>query len=165
MISWAERSIEERTLLNPAFCALLLWQAIRGHQSVGNNALSFEEGFLVLPIVLHRKTRETLPRDTRTSLPVWLDANPLARGQIVSRAQLLVPFTKHAVVFGGTHGFISLANGQFYTNQGWKASVNQSLKKSSEEVRLCAKRAEFTGKWFAKTGDAATVLALIGVRP
>ena len=165
MMPWSERSREERTLLNPGFCAHLLWHAARGYADVGNGALSFEEAFLVLPIVLHRKTREALPRDTRTSLPVWLETNPLARGQIASRARILVAFTKEAIVFGGTHGLISLEKGQFHAEQGWKRSVNRSLKESSDEVRVCAKRADFVGKWFAITGGATTVLTLVGVRP
>jgi len=69
MTTWSRRSHEERALLNPGFCANLLWQAARGCAAVGNGALSFEESFLVLPFVLHRETREMLPRDTRTS---WL---------------------------------------------------------------------------------------------
>jgi hypothetical protein len=36
---------------------------------------------------------------------------------------------------------------------------------ASDEVRECAKRAEFVGKWLAQTGSAPTVLALLGVRP
>ena len=86
MMPWAERSREERALLNPGFCAQLLWCAARSCVRDGGG-LSFEEAFLVLPFVLHRGTREALPRGTRTSLAVWLDANPLARGRIATRAR------------------------------------------------------------------------------
>jgi len=165
MIPWHQRSREERTLLNPAFCANLLWHAARGYAGADRGALSFEESFLVLPFVLHRETRESLPRDTRTSLAVWLDENSLARSKVSSRAKLLVPFTKEGMIFGGIHGFIRLQGGRLYADQTWKRSVISSLKESSNEVRVCAKRAEFIGKWFALTGSAPTVLALMGVRP
>lgn len=165
MTPWSQRSREERALLNPGFCATLLWHAVRGYASVGSGALSFEEAFLVLPFVLHRKTREALPRDIRTSLVVWLNDNPLARGRIASLARLLVTFTKEGMTFGGVYGLIRIDEGRFHAEEGRKQSVNQSLRESSDEVRVCAKRAEFVGKWFAQAGSAPTVLALMGVRP
>lgn len=165
MTHWSQRSCEERALLNPAFFANLLWHAARGYADSGNGSLSFEESFLVLPFVLHRDTREALPRDTRTSLAVWLNDNPLARGRIADRARLLVPFTKEGMTFGGVHGFIRLKAGKLHHDKAWKQSVIRSLRESSDEVRECVKRAEYIGKWFAITGNASTVLALMGVRP
>lgn len=165
MTLWARRSREERSLLNPGFCANLLWHAARGYSEGNAGALSFEESFIVLPIVLHRDTREGLPRSTSTSLAVWLEENPLARSRVASRAILLVPFTKDALTFGGVHGFIRIERGRLYADLKWKKAVNRSLKDSSEEVKGCAKRADFVGKWFAQTGSATTVLALLGVCP
>lgn len=94
MTQWHERSGEERTLLNLAFCSLLLWYAARGYVSINQDGLSFEEAFLILPMVLHRTTREALPRDTRTSLAAWIHDNPFAQERIATRAKLLVTFTK-----------------------------------------------------------------------
>jgi len=165
MTAWNDRSREERTLLNPGYCANLLWHATRGHASFAGAALAFEEAFLVLPLVLHRRTREELPRDTRTSLATWLEGDALARGRIASRAQLLAEFTKEALVFGGVHGFLSIIGGQVLGADPWRKAVRKSLRGSSDEVRETAKKAEFVGRWFAHAGAAATVLALIGVRP
>jgi hypothetical protein len=165
MIVWAERPREERTLLNPGFCSNLLWHATRGHASLDGTALALEEAFLILPIVLDRRTREALPRDTRTSLAAWLELEPLVRGRIATRAQLLANFTKEALLFGGVHGFITSANGRIHGGDEWGKAVRKSLRASSDEVRETAKRAEFVGKWFAHAGSVATVLALIGVRP
>jgi hypothetical protein len=165
MTSWLQRSHEERVLLNPGFCVNLIWNAARGHTTENGSALSFEESFLILPFVLHRETRERLPRTSRTSLAVWLEENPLARNRIASRAKLLVPFTKEALTFGGLHGFIGFKEGKLYAEKAWENEVNQALKESSDEVRACARRADFIGKWFAQTGDASTVFALIGIRP
>ncbi len=165
MTSWAERPSEEQSLLNPAFCANLLWHAARGYALEESGALSFEESFLVLPIVLHRETREGLPHSTRTSLTVWLDQNPLARGRVESRARQLVSFTKEALTFGCIHGFLRLEGGRLHADNTFRAVVAQVLMGSSDEVRDCARRAGFVGKWFAQTGSAATVFALMGVRP
>jgi len=165
MISWSQRSHEERVLLNPGFCANAIWHAACGYADESGGALSFEESFLILPFVLHRETRGQLPRTSQTSLAAWLDEHPLARGRIATRAQLLVPFTKEALTFGGVHDFIRLEDGKIRAEMAWKKSVNHALKETSDEVRSCIKRAYFIGKWFAQVGSAATIFALIGVRP
>jgi hypothetical protein len=78
---------------------------------------------------------------------------------------MLVPFTKEALTFGGVHGLIRLDGGKLRAQATWQRAVNRTLTESSDEVKDCAKRAAFIGKWFAQAGSAATVLALIGVRP
>ena len=165
MTRWRERSREEQALLNPSFCSLLLWWAARGYASINVRGLSFEEAFLILPMVLHRNTREALPRDTRTSLAVWIKNNPLAQGNIATRAKLLVEFTKEAVFYGGTHGLIRIDEGKLRANENLRQSLNRSLQGASDEVRLCARKAEFVGRWFGQTGSGSTVFALLGVRP
>lgn len=165
MIKWSHRSQEERVLLNPSFCSILLWHSAYGYLTEKNGALSFEESFLILPFVLHRETRENLPRSVTTSLPVWLEKNSLARSKIISRARLLVPFTKEALLFGGLHGLIHFDNGRLYAIMKWQKNMNNMLKSASDEVRECANRSKFTGKWFAQSGSASTTLAIIGVRP
>jgi Family of unknown function (DUF6521) len=163
--AWTKRSSEERGLLSPSFCALLLWHAARGHSGDAGVALPFETTFLVLPMVLHRETRESMPTAVTTSLAVWLEEHSLARSRIADRSRTLVPFTKEGLSFGGLHGFLLVDNGSVGANLDWKKKVTTSLRTCTDEVRVCAKRAEFVGKWFAKTGSAATVMALIGVRP
>jgi hypothetical protein len=166
VIPWAQRTLEERRLLNPAFGAQLIWRSARGYASVNEGALSLEESFLVLPMVLHGEIRQSLPRDTRTSMAVWLETEALARRWIAAGARRLVPFTKEALLFGGVHGFIAIEGSQVRaTEQGWTKIEARLLKQTTDEVRECVKRAEFLGKWLAQTGSAPTVLALLGVRP
>lgn len=165
MTPWKLRPREEKALLNPGFCSHLLWHAARGYSGASPGAISFEESFLILPLTLHRETREAAPRTIRTSLAVWLLENPLVRGNVASRARLLVPTTKEAMTFGGTAGLLDLNEGQLRAEDQWRAAINRFLAQSSDEVRDCAKWAAFLGKWFARTGDAATVFALMGLRP
>jgi hypothetical protein len=165
-MNWQARSAEERNLLNPSFCSVLLWYAARGFNSQSEDeGLPFEVAFLVLPMVLHRETRESLPKSLKTSIPVWLDLNPLARSHITDRARALVPFTKEAMNFGGIYGMLRFLKRDLFGLPEWKRKIEGILSDCSEEVRECTKRAEFVGKWFAKTGNAPTTLALFGVRP
>lgn len=169
MTVWASLAFEERNLLNPAFCSILLWQAASGYAGSSRAdvaaGIPFELGFLVLPMVLHRETRETLPRTTATTMAVWLDSYPLARTHIASRAMAMVPFTKEAMAFGGLHGFLHFPSASVIAVPRWKRKVSGVLRNSSDEVARCGSRAEFLGKWFARSGDAATVLAMMGLKP
>jgi Family of unknown function (DUF6521) len=166
MIAWAQRPLEERRLLNPAFCGQLIWRAARGHFSGDTGPLSFEQAFLVLPLVLNGELRRSLPRDTRTSMAVWLESEPLRRRWVAVGARLLVPFTRDALLFAGIHGFIALEGARVRAvEQGWTKVESKATSNSSDEVEECARRAEFVGKWMAQTGSAPTVFALLGVRP
>lgn len=70
MNRWSQRPPEEQRLLNPSFCALILWHSAKAHGEAtkAKTGIAFEECFLVLPMVLHRETRESLPTKTTTSL-------------------------------------------------------------------------------------------------
>lgn len=165
MIAWEERAWEEQSLLNPCFCSNLLWHAATGYESDSECLLSLEEAFLVLPMVLHEQTRQSLPKTTRTSLAVWLQSHPLLASRIATRATFLVPYTKEALLFAGTRTLIDFTNTKIHANGRLKRTINCALKDSSDEVRTCAKRALFVGRWFAASGGPTTVLAMMGVKP
>lgn len=165
MTRWSEGSLEERVLLNPAFCAHLLWHFAAAGSEDGRRQLTFAESFLVLPMVLHRSTRESLPRTTRTSLSVWLDENSSWQTSVAARVKTLMPFTKDALLFGGMRQFIRLENDTVSADLSWRKRVNAALRVSTDEAQACAKKANFVGAWFSEAGSAMTVLALIGVRP
>jgi hypothetical protein len=165
MRPWTERPQEEAYLLNPAFCALLLWRAIRGYHSVTFTGMPLLPMFLVLPVVLHKATREALPRDVRTSLAAWLENNGELRVRFAERAQALVPYVREGLLFGTLHGVISIdGNGRFLAQPRLRklATYRQT---TTDEIRDCISRAEFVAKWFANVGSASTVMALWGVRP
>ena len=165
MSQWTSRPAEERALLNPSFCSCLLWQASVGYEGVAQAPLPFDISFIVLPTVLHRETRESLPKVVRTSLAAWINDNPLARTHIADRARTLVPFTKEAMMYGGIHGLFKLQRGAIAANPEWRNRIAADLKDSTDEVQSCAKRAEFVGKWLASSGSSSTVMAILGVRP
>lgn len=165
MNRWDLRSAEERALLNPSFCCGLLWHAARGHIAVGQEALPLELVFLTLPLVLHRETRESLPHAVTTSLAVWIDEYPLLRTRVAERARMLAPFTREALIFGGIHRVLDFANGALMPTGVRKKSILDTFKASTSEVRDCAKRAEFTGRWFGRAGSPSTVMTLLGARP
>jgi hypothetical protein len=165
MTAWVDRSIEERALLNPAFCSSLIWRFASVGGEHGQRVLTFAETYLVLPLILPKGSREALPRSTRTSLAVWLDENPSFQVTLAARTRVMVPFTKEALIFGGTRQLLQISTEAVRANTEWKRRASAALRQSSEETRACLRKAAFLGSWFIETGAANTVMALLGVRP
>lgn len=168
MTAWHERAHEERHLINPAFCSVLLWHAGKGSSESTNSprsSLSFNEAFLILPLVLHQKTRQSLPSRINSSLPVWINDNPLFVESLPRRARSLVPFTKEAIVFGGTGGLFRFEGDEMLITVEREPDIRAMVFRTSNEVQQCMKKAHFLGKWFTHTGSPETIFTLLGVRP
>lgn len=167
---WSNRPAEERNLLNPGFCATLLWYATSEYQNQSDPSqpdkigLSLELSFFVLPFVLRGDTRRALPGNIRTSLAVWLDSNPIQRSMVATGAIALRPFTREAIVFGSSSHLIEIRERRLTTDFTAKRKVNFLLKNTTQEVRECCSRAEFIGRWLYENGSPQTIMALMGVR-
>ena len=165
MKTWTRRSKEGAYLLNPAFCSTTLTATIFGYSSVNDTGLPFPLVFSVLPIVLHKPTREALPRDTRTSMASWLQGNPFARVLFYERLISLKPYTWEAVHFGILYDWIAPKSGGLLETTINESDIGRIERSHAAEARECLMRARFLGKWFAKAGAVQTVMALWGVRP
>jgi len=165
MKTWTARPKEEAYLLNPAFCCTTLAAAISGYATVRQEGVSFPLAFLFLPIVLHKRTRDRLPPNTRTSMAAWLQENSDARVLFYERLVSLKPHTQEALQFGMLVDWIVLRDGGFLGTTLSESDVNRSILKLADEARKCVMRARFLGKWFASAGATHTVMAFWGVRP
>lgn len=168
MTLWHGRAREERNLLNPAFCSVLLWHAAKGATEAANSlrsSISFNESFLILPLVLHQNTRESIPSRISSSFPVWISTNPLIIASLPSRARSLVPYTKEAIAFGAGGGIFKIEGQEINIVPESASNVRATIRQSSNEVQQCMKNAQFLGKWFAHTGSPETIFTLLGVRP
>lgn len=168
MRPWRERTHEERHLLNPAFCSALLWHAAKGatdSSTEPRTSLSFAEAFLVIPLVLHQKTRQSIPVRIDSSLPVWINSQPLIVASLPLRARSLVTYTKESITFGGSTQMFRLSRDEILYSPGFASALRNSLRDSSDEVRECMRKSEFLGRWFAHTGTPETIFTLFGIRP
>ena len=165
MKAWAERPIEEANLLNPAFCCVALTSSVAGYSGVDGAGLPYPISFMVLPIVLHKVTRESLPRDTRTSLAVWVQRNPSAKLQYADRVAALKRHTREAILFGLQHDWLVLAQDGRVRTLLSGSHTDSLLRGLDGEARDCVRGARLVGKWFASAGSPQTVMALWGIRP
>jgi hypothetical protein len=156
MTAWRERSQVRAAYLNPALVALVLAAAARGYEDAGRRPMVWPMTFLIAPLVLHRPTRQALPRTTATHLSAWTSRNVVLRAGFPARARALAPVVLEGLRFGIRHGLLSIDAGAVHGNHG--APPNGEL----TDMLSSAGR---VGRWLAKTDQPATVFALLGVEP
>lgn len=170
MTAWQERTIEQRNLLNPAFCAVVIWHLARGYRTesvslVGEPAgLPLELAFVGASLVLRGRTRDQLPSTIATSLATWVHDHPLERSAVTKGVVVLREPVREALLFGAQRGVLSLDGRQLEANDERIKKINSYLRASSAEVRECTRQAVFVGRWLCKAGAPPTVLALLGVQ-
>lgn len=164
MRSWSTRSKEAASLFNPAFCCAVLSATVSNYSQQDNLGMPFPLAFIVLPVILHKRTRNTLPYNTRTSLAAWLEEKPYARIQFYERAISLKPFVREAILFGVTNDWLVIESGRLKSKLA-DSKFKNFLQHMDGEARECVLRARLVGKWFAAAGSAETVLSLWEVNP
>lgn len=162
---WIERPREEAHLLNPAFCCLGITAAVVGYQHMASRGLPLTLAYMVLPITLHKPTRDLLPRNRRTSLPLWIQQNASVRVLFHERLLSLKLFTREAIIFGCGKGWISLGDDASLVTNRTEAALRRAYQSLGDEPKDCAIKAVFLGKWLASAGPPATVMALWGIQP
>lgn len=162
MIEWNERPEEIKYLLNPAFCARIIYSALEEYEKISSKSMPVALIYLILPLILHKSTRERI--NSKISFTNWAyrDSNLLIG--FSRRAKEMVSFTNEAIEFLLQSRIIILnSNGYFEINK-----ILNSLSKTKytdEEVYDCIKKAEHVARWFWRTGKVETVYIILGVRP
>ena len=162
LLPWEERPVELANLLNPAFCSLLLRDAVGGYQAQASQALPYPLAYLVLPIVLYPPARDALPRTTAALLHAWIEAHPVLQVHVADRVQRMLLYSREAILFALQHDLLrvnddgGLANGARRINDPYL---------SQTEPAICRKAAGLVGRWFGKVADASFILVIWGLKP
>lgn len=162
--TWVERPREEARLLNPAFIGATIWSCASGYASIQDRALPYALAFVAVPVVLHKETRESLPKSINTSLASWLSRNTRAHVGFVDRSRALVPMINEAIIYSTNGSMLTLVDTHLIASDRPR-SISRFQREATDEVQDCIKKAEFVGKWFSRAGDYTTVMALWGVAP
>lgn len=162
---WEARPKEEAYLLNPAFGCTMLCAALWSYAKATNTGAPMPLPFMFLPIVLHKPTRDSLPPNTRTSMPAWLQENAEARVLFYERLLSLKPHVREAIQFGMLFDWIVPGEGGLVETTLTDADITRMTRTLADEARDCVMRSRFLGKWFAGAGETHTVMAFWGVRP
>ncbi len=161
MKKWSKRSPEVAYLLNPPFCALIIYNAITSYQNERKQAFPFTLQYLLLPIILHSNTRKKI--QPRSHMSVWLQSNQNLLTDFAKRAKSLIPITNEAIIFLLQSNLVTINKDKLTIQK--KISSSKFKNQSDKEVQECFIKAQTVGKWFAKNGTVENIYQSWGVRP
>lgn len=162
MTMWDERPREVRTLFNPAFCGLVLVRGIEGFSSQSGRPMPFSLTLLILPLSLHKNTRELLIEAKRAYLTSILQEHPEIRVELAQRTNGLLPYTMEAFAYLAACGAITV------DEHGGISVIVGQIKKTvtgSPETKDCQNVARTLGGKIAQIKDRATIYTTLGIRP
>ncbi len=154
----AAASREEFNLFNPAFTALCLSEAARGHVEESGEPGSLPILFSATIAALFSHLRADLPSSTRTHVSKWIVDHPEFRPEFQRLAKATAPAVKDGLRFAVSHNLLR-SDAALLVPQGRRRSRPADFTDETSEILA---KARFLGRWFAKAGSPATVLSLLG---
>lgn len=158
---WEVRSPTIAAMLNPALISLLLSAAAYGYRRASGAGMPFEYAFLVVPMALHRGTREQLPGNTNSHITKWIADRPIVQAGFPARAWSLTPYVNEGLRYGLGVGQLSLADGGLLLGSTRRTDELLPDTELTELVQASA----LVGRWLSKAERPATIFALFGVTP
>jgi len=162
MKKWESRATEIAYLLNPAFCGRIIYHAIKTYSEESKRPMPFPLVYLILPLVLHRKTRERIKSVTQMQL--WIQRYPDVLIGFGIRTKSMVQITNEAVEFLLQSGLVALTNNAELDIVKLLKSLS-ATKYVNDEISECINKSSSVAKWFAKAGTVETIYTSWGVRP
>lgn len=162
MKRWDQRPFEIRNLFNPAFCGLILFRALYGHEEEDARGMPFSLSLLVMPLCLYKDSREVIARSPRSNLLKTTEKNQQIMVGFADRVTQMLPYAFEGFGLLMERGCITIAdNGRIQT-------VPKTVRKTvdgTDETVACQKVARIVGREFARMADRATVYTTFGIRP
>lgn len=159
---WHERPTEIAYLMNPAFCGALVAYVIERYKEETGDSFPFLLTYLILPLILHKETREKI--NSRTKMAVWIEINqPILIG-FAQRVKSFVEITHETLDFLLNAGMVKMKDNALLETTS-VIKQNKVRKLADEEILNCFKKAKHLAKWFAHSGTVETIYIHWGIRP
>ena len=161
MRRWDQRPFEIRNLFNPAFCGLVLFRALQGYEEEDARGMPFSLSLLVLPLCLHKDSREVIAGSSRSYLLKTMEKNQQVMVGFADRVTKMLPFTFEGFGLLMERGCITV------TDDGRIQTVPDKVRKTvsgTVETVSCQRVARIVGKEFARIADRVTVYTTFGIR-
>ena len=159
---WNNRPREIRNLFNPAFCGLVLARGIEGFAETANRPMPFSLTLLILPLCLHKRTRDQIKEARRAYFTKILQEHPEIRVDLAQRARGLLPYTMEAFAY-------LIACGAIFVDDSGSIGVRKkTVRKSivgSQDTKDCQTVARSLGRKLALINDRVTIYSTLGIRP
>jgi hypothetical protein len=163
-LAWEERPAEEARIFNPAFCGELMGRAVCEYHRTRQVALSMVIAFLILPLTLHKPTRDALPGRANTAFAGWIAENAALLAELPERAIRLRPISREALIFAVRHQLLALGGGGLAPGAK-PVRLNARPSVTTDDVSAARSTAGLLGRWFAAQGTQASILQGMGVAP
>ncbi len=162
MKPWSQRPREVRNLFNPAFCGLVLARGVEGFAEAANRPMPFSLTLVILPLCLHKRTRDQLKEANRSYLTNILEEHPEIRIDLAQRARGLFPYTMEAFGYLMACGVVTV------DDAGAISLRDKTVRKAiggSQDTKDCQTVARSLGKKLGLLNDRATIYTTFGIRP
>jgi hypothetical protein len=159
---WNERPFESRNLFNPAFCGVVLLRGFHGYEEEDAAGIPFSLALLILPLCLHRDTRNAISAGRLSYLSKIIQDNPSLLVGLAARCRTLLPYTLEALGLAMQYQAFKVDDG------GRLKTMPRRLKSAisgTDETRECQLVARSLGKKLARIGDRVTIYTMLGIRP
>jgi hypothetical protein len=159
--AWDERSTALAAMLNPVLVSVLIASAADRYEHETGSPMPWELSFLVVPMSLHRGTRDVIPNRINSNLAKWVEDNAVLRAGLAPRARSLAPYVREGFRVGVRHAAITV-----HAGGGISGSLAGRLPSIAHDyIRPLTTTAAFLGRWFGHMGSSSTVFAVLGVKP
>ena len=124
--------------------------------------MPFSLSLLVLPLSLHKDSREVIACNSRSYLLKTAERNQQMMVGFADRVNLMLPYTFEGFGLLMERGCIAIADGGRI--QTVPKKVVKTVKGTKESVS-CQRVARIVGREFARIADRVTVYTTFGIRP
>lgn len=162
MKPWHQRPREIRNLFNPAFCGLVLVRGLDSYNQLAKQPMPYSLTLLILPLCLHKRTRELLRAAPRTYFTKILQEHPEIRVGFAQRTRGLFIYTMEAYAYLMAYGAIAVDDSGGITLND--KIVRKSVK-GSQDTKDCQAVARLLGRKLAQVNDRVTIYTMLGIRP
>lgn len=162
MKPWHLRPREIRNLFNPAFCGLIIVRGVEGFSDATNNPMPFSLTLLVLPLCLHKPTRDHIKDANRKYFIKILQEHPEIRINLASRIRGFFPYTMEAFSYLMNCGVIRV-------DKTGGIAINEKVVRKqivgTQDTKDCQTVAHSLGRKLGLINDRATIYTTLGIRP
>ena len=126
--------------------------------------LALPLAYLVLPIALHKATRDQLPGNASAAFAGWVAEHGTALAGFAERVARLAPITREALLLLLQHRAIRVENGEL-TIEAKRIRLSAAPDRRTDDTDEARAAAELLGRWFARQRQPSLVMQGLGVKP
>jgi hypothetical protein len=163
-LAWSVRPPEEAHNFNPAFCGELIFRAVAEAHRAQALPFSFALSFLILPLTLHKPTRDVLPGRASVAFAGWIAEKNSLLADLPDRINRLRPITREAILFSIQHNLLGIQDGGLIPGS-CPFRLTTRPAQTTEDANDARSAAGLLGRWFANQSSASSFMQGMGVAP